>query len=116
MHELPVVESILSIVLRHAETNKVRAVISISLRVGEASDLEDEWIQRYFDYLSKDSVAEGARLKIERVPVTFKCQNCQRTYSINIREQKDPQCPQCGGMGGTLVSGREYFIKDMEVR
>jgi hydrogenase nickel incorporation protein HypA/HybF len=116
MHELPVTESILNIVLKHAAANRVRAVVSISLRVGEMSDLEDEWIQRYFDYLSKDTVAEGAKLKIERVPVTIECSNCQTTYTVKIREEKDPKCPQCGSSGGKLIAGREYYIKDMEVR
>ena len=50
MHELQVTESILDIVLRHAEANQVNKILSIQLKVGELSDLEDEWIQRYFDY------------------------------------------------------------------
>jgi len=116
MHELPVTESILNIVLKHAATNQVRSVVSISLRVGEMSDLEDEWIQRYFDYLSKGTVAEGAKLKIERVPVTIQCSSCQATYTVNLRQDKDPKCPQCGATGGKLLAGREYYIKDMEVR
>lgn len=116
MHELPVTESILSIVLKHATANKVRAVVSISLKVGELSDLEDEWIQRYFDYLSKGSVAEGAKLKIERIPVVFQCDNCRNKYAVNIREEKNKRCPQCGDKSGKLISGREYSIKDIEVR
>lgn len=116
MHELPVTESILSIVLKHAAANQVRNVVSISLRVGEMSDLEDEWIQRYFDYLSKGTAAEGAKLKIERVPVTIQCSSCQAAYTIKIREVKDPKCPHCGATGGKLLAGREYYIKDMEVK
>ena len=27
----------------------------------------------------------------------------------------DVICPACGGKGGTLLSGREYTIKEMEV-
>ncbi|MCJ7747981.1 MAG: hydrogenase maturation nickel metallochaperone HypA, partial [Desulfobacterales bacterium] len=53
MHELPITESILNIVLKHAEMNSVRKVMAIHLKVGKLSDLEDDWIQRYFDYLSK---------------------------------------------------------------
>ena len=60
MHELPVTESILNIVLTHAKRNRARKVISIHLKIGELSDLENEWVQRYFDYLSKDTIAEGA--------------------------------------------------------
>ena len=64
MHELPVTESILKIVLKHARVSGVRKVRTIRLIVGKLSDLEDEWIQRYFDYLSKGTVAEGARLGV----------------------------------------------------
>ena len=63
MHELPITESILKIVLKHAETNSVRKVMSINLQIGKLSDLEDEWIQRYFDYLSKGTVARRGKTK-----------------------------------------------------
>jgi hydrogenase nickel incorporation protein HypA/HybF len=50
MHELPITESILNIVITYAEKNAVKKVMAINLRVGKLSDLEDEWIQRYFDH------------------------------------------------------------------
>ena len=115
MHELQVTESILDIVLRHAEANQVNKILSIQLKVGELSDLEDEWIQRYFDYLSKDSLAAGAKLKIERAPVVMECAECSHQYNIDIKQMNDIRCPECGGNENTFVSGREYYIKDMEV-
>ncbi len=60
MHELQVTERILDIVVKHAEANSVQKVLSIQLRIGELSDLENEWIQKYFDYLSKDTVAKSS--------------------------------------------------------
>jgi hydrogenase nickel incorporation protein HypA/HybF len=63
MHELPITESILKIVLKHAEMNSARKVITVHLQVGKLSDLEDDWIQRYFDYLSKGTIAEGQSSK-----------------------------------------------------
>ena len=115
MHELQVTERILDIVLKHAETNNVEKVMSIQLRIGELSDLEDEWIQKYFDYLSKDSLAAGAKLRIERTPVVMECDECAHSFEVNIKEIKEIQCPQCENKKCTLRSGREYYIKDMEV-
>ncbi len=115
MHELPVTERILDVVKAHAERNNVQKVVSINLRVGELSDLEDEWIQNYFDYLSKDTVAEGAKLKIERVPVVMECEDCSNSFQVNIKEMKEIQCPECDSKKCTLTSGKEYYIKDMEV-
>ena len=115
MHELQVTESILAIALKHATANRVEKILSIQLRVGELSDLENEWIQKYFDYLSKDTIADGAILKIERTPVAMKCGNCSNSFTINVKEMKEINCPQCGDKRCTLTSGREYYIKDMEV-
>ena len=75
MHELPVTEGILQIVLKHAEMNSVQQVMAIHLQIGKLSDLEDEWIQRYFDYLSKGTIAQ-AELKIERMPIMVQCTAC----------------------------------------
>jgi hydrogenase nickel incorporation protein HypA/HybF len=115
MHELPITESILKIVLKHAEGNRVQKVIAIHLQVGKLSDLEDDWIQRYFDYLSKGTIAEGAKLKIERTPVMMRCNGCSASYETDIIRMADPVCPACGEKGGRILSGREYTVKEMEV-
>jgi hydrogenase nickel incorporation protein HypA/HybF len=116
MHELPVTESILKIVLKHAEINSVRHIVAIHLQIGKLSDLEDEWIQRYFDYLSKGSVAEGAKLKIERMPIMMQCNACSKSYEAEAGKLGDLVCPNCGDKDSTFLSGREYYIKDMEVQ
>jgi hydrogenase nickel incorporation protein HypA/HybF len=115
MHELQVTERILDIILRHAKANGVSKVISIQLKIGELSDLENEWIQSYFDHLSKGTIAENAKLKIERTPVVMECDDCGHSFEVNIREIKDILCPECACRKCTLVSGKEYYIKDMEV-
>ncbi len=115
MHELPITESILKIVLKHAGVNDVRKVKVIHLEVGRLSDLEDEWIQRYFDYLSKGTAAEGARIDIERTPIVMQCNSCSATYEWEVAKMGDMICPACGVKSGTLLSGREYTIKEMEV-
>jgi hydrogenase nickel incorporation protein HypA/HybF len=116
MHELPITESILKIVLKHAETNNVRQVVAIHLQIGKLSDLEDDWIQRYFDYLSKGTLAEGAKLKIERMPIMLQCSACFTSYEAEAAKLGDVVCPNCGQKDSTLLSGREYYIKDMEVQ
>ena len=116
MHELPIMESILKIVLKHAKMNRARKVMAIHLQVGKLSDLEDDWIQRYFDYLSKGTLAEGAKLKIERTPIMMQCHACSTSYEAEMARMGDLVCPACGEKGGTLLSGREYTIKEMEVQ
>jgi hydrogenase nickel incorporation protein HypA/HybF len=114
MHELIVVESIVSVVLRHAQMNHARRVTGVFLQVGELSDLQDQWIQHYFDFLSKNTIAAGAKLHIERVPVMFRCRQCNHEYTAQISEIDQALCPECSGEKATLISGAEYNVQNIE--
>lgn len=116
MHELPVTESILHIALKHAGANNITKIISITLQIGKLSDIEEEYIQRYFDYLSKGSSAEDAKLNIEWTPIIMQCSNCLESYEINKSDMANNACPICGESKCILLSGREFYIKEMEVQ
>ena len=115
MHELQVTERILNIALQHASQHDVTKIVRIHLRIGELSDLEDEWIQRYFDYLSRGTLAENAQLAIERAPIVMSCDSCSSSFEIQRNELKQVECPECGESRCRMISGREYFVKNMEV-
>ena len=115
MHELPIVQSMFDICVKHAMANNVKKVRAINLKVGEVSDLQDEWIQRYFNFLAKGTVVEGARLKIERVPLVVRCKKCAESFHVNMRERQKVECPKCQGTEFAYVSGREYTVDSMEV-
>ena len=114
MHELGVTRSIFDIVIKHANDNNVRKVLTVYLKIGGLSDLENEWVQRYFDYLSRGTVAQGAKLSIERVAATFRCGTCLRSFEIDMRQTKRIRCPVCCSDSCTLVSGDEYRVETME--
>lgn len=115
MHELSVTESILTIVLKHAQTHKAEKVIAINLKIGELSELVGDCIQHYFDYLSKGTIAEGAIIDVERSPIVFECKECAHTFEVSFKDSKDFACPRCGGIKSSLVSGREFYIKDITI-
>ena len=115
MHELPVMKSVMDVCLKHAEKNNVKKIVTIELKVGELSDLEPEWMQNYFSFVSKDTIAEGATLKIERTPLIMQCEACSESFHVNIKEMKDIECPKCKGKKAKYVSGREYRVENMEV-
>ena len=114
MHELPVMQSILEIVLKHAHMHQMKKVHAICLAVGALSELEDEWMQRYFNHLSEGTLAQGAMLKVERVPAVLSCEKCSHKFEIDKTRLDGIICPQCGQNKFRLVSGNEYHIKNME--
>ena len=115
MHELQITERILDVVLKHARGQQVSKVVRVHLRIGALSDLEDEWIQHYFDYLSRGTVAENAQLAIKRSGAMLSCRSCGRRFEVTREELGDARCPDCGEKGLELVAGREYLIENMEV-
>jgi hydrogenase nickel incorporation protein HypA/HybF len=115
MHELQVTERILDIALKHAAGHDVTRIVRIGLKIGELSDLEDEWIQRYFDYLSRGTLAEKAELAIERAPIVLGCESCGSSFQIQREQLGSPECPECGETRCRLVSGREYLVRNIEV-
>lgn len=116
MHELSVTNNIFQIVLKHAIKSNVKRVVSVNLEVGALSDLQSEWLQRYFDRLSRGTVVEGAKLNIKRVPAVFECNHCQQSFEIDSLLEEELSCRNCHSREVSLVSGREYHIKNMEAQ
>ena len=115
MHELQVTEQSLNVALDHAARERVDRILAIRLRVGELSDLEERWLQHYFDYLSRGTLAENARLEIEWAPIVLQCSGCAFRLEVRREELAAVQCGGCGEARWELVSGREYLVKNLEV-
>jgi Zn finger protein HypA/HybF involved in hydrogenase expression len=49
------------------------------------------------------------------VPAVFRCNRCQRSFEINSLLEENLSCRPCHSRDVTLVSGREYRVKNMEV-
>lgn len=115
MHELPIIEKILKIAINHAESHGAEKVIRVRMRIGELSDLYEEWMQRYFDFASKGTIAEGAVIEVEWTPAIFRCDKCEKVFPVKIREVQDVVCSRCACEKVTFLSGREFFLKEIEV-
>jgi len=116
MHELAVTKSILKLALEHTHQNHGECVISIFLIIGEMRNLEQDWIQRYFDYISKETAAEGAVINVKKVPVIFLCKSCEKQFTTNLKEDKKILCPHCSSFEYDLVSGREFIVEKLEIK
>ncbi len=113
MHELSVTQAILDIALDYGRKNQAQRVVEIHLTVGEIGDLEDEWLQRYFDFISKGTIAEGAKLSILRTPAQMQCRMCRSVFPLD-KATWETQCPSCGSKETSLISGREFRVESLE--
>jgi hydrogenase nickel incorporation protein HypA/HybF len=113
MHEMAVTESILGIVVRHAQRAGAQRVLGINLVIGDLTGFIDQSIQFYFDFLSRDTVAQGARLRFERVAARVRCPDCGTDYEPP--HSRLWACPECRAAGGQVTAGREFSVASIEV-
>lgn len=114
MHELSIMGNILDIVLEFAGKNGARKVARINLQVGEISDLIPEWMQTYFDFVSKDTIAEKAEISVEKVPAVLRCKSCGTEFRFT-KEDWRFSCSACESSDIEILSGREFRIVSIEV-
>lgn len=113
MHELAVTEGILKTALEASRQNGARRITAIHLVIGELSSIVDDSVQFYFDLLSKNTLAENATLRFQRVPTRVTCLDCAQQF--DARAPLEPRCPQCGSARLQVRGSRDFFIESIEV-
>jgi len=112
VHELTITQSILDIVTQHAAKAGAKRVTAIHLIVGELTGFVDDSIQFYFDMLSPNTLAEGAKLVIQRPATRLRCRSCGMQFEP---EEMNWACPDCAAQGGEVLAGREFRVESIEV-
>ncbi|MCQ2560122.1 MAG: hydrogenase maturation nickel metallochaperone HypA [Clostridia bacterium] len=114
MHELVVTKQILEQVLSYAAENQAQKVLAVHLQIGALRGVVDEWMQRYFNYISRQTIAEGASLKICRIPGSVVCA-CGVITPIELGHLDEVVCSQCGGTNLRLWTGQEFILTGIEI-
>lgn len=112
MHELAITEAVLDAAVPAAKRNGAERILEIRLKIGELSGIFPEYIREYFDMAARGTIAEGARITVEVIPIRVRCRNCQYEGTIS---RKSICCPSCGGSDLQLLAGREYYVDSLEV-
>jgi hydrogenase nickel incorporation protein HypA/HybF len=109
MHEMSITASIVEIC---EENSGGQRVISVTLEIGALSGVVPEAVEFCFDACTRDTLLEGAKLRIDRVPAEARCLDCRKRSGVSTCF--DP-CPACGGYRMELLSGNELRVKELEV-
>ena len=81
VHELPIMENIMKVVLDEARSAGAEKVTGIHLVVGDLAGMEKDCLQFYFDVLKKDTPAEGAELRFTQVQAKLRCRSCGQEFT-----------------------------------
>lgn len=112
MHEVSVMQSALDTALTLAQQEGAKTIQRVTLRVGELSGVVPDALRFAFDVVTRDTMAEGAELKIEEVPAACYCAACRREFAF---ADAGCCCPDCGRISRDIRRGRELSLAWMEV-
>lgn len=100
-------EQTMAIALEHAQKQGATQIHRMTLRIGDLSGVVPEALEFAFDVITSGTLAEGATLEIERVPVVCGCVQCGEEFTP---EDIVYCCPQCGYPSAQILSGKEIEL------
>ena len=65
MHESHLVDQMFADLLAHAQKNNVKKIRSVTVRLGELSEIKPEILEHFFNDHTAGTILEGAKLKLE---------------------------------------------------
>jgi hydrogenase nickel incorporation protein HypA/HybF len=112
MHELSISESILEIAVRHGKQAGASKVTKINIVIGRLSSIVDDSVQFYWDFISKDTICQGAQLSFIRIPARLLCLECGTEYTLNAELSA---CPKCESAQVKILTGEEFRMESIEI-
>ncbi len=112
MHELAVTQNLLDIAVRHGEAAGARRILALHVVVGDLASIVDDCVQFYWDIVSRDTIAEGARLEFRRVAARMACTRCGHEYAPAADQ---PWCPDCQATDVRILSGDEFHLEAIDI-
>ncbi len=112
MHEVSLMQDTVIIAVRQAREAGAQCIHRVMMQVGALSGAVPESLEFAFDIVAKGTMAEGARLEIERIPLRCYCATCAEEF-----EPADLlcECTRCGRPSTDIRRGRELQLTSLEV-
>jgi hydrogenase nickel incorporation protein HypA/HybF len=112
MHEMSLAEGVLQLIEDAARRDRFTKVSTVWLEIGQLSGVEPEALAFCFDAVTRNTVAEGARLEIITLPGQGWCKACARTAPMT---EVFDACPSCGDYPLRVTAGTDMRVKELEV-
>lgn len=112
MHEMSLAEGVVQLIEDAAREQAFGKVTAVWLEIGQLSGVEVEAMKFCFDVVTRDGIADGARLEIIATPGTGWCMQCSKNVPMS---EVFGECPDCGSHQMQVTGGTEMRVKELEV-
>ncbi len=104
MHEFILAERVVKSALEYADNTQMTKVNEVEIEIGELLGISNESFRLAYATLAKNTLVQGAKVKIRRVKGDVRCVSCgysgnyQASEANGEKHMIDPviACPKCG--------------------
>ena len=111
MHETAIVQGLMRIVEQQAAQHGVGRVTRVNVKVGRLRAVEPQQLVACFEMFAEGTVADGAVLAVESIPVRARCKACGSDFEV---PEYRFVCPACGVGDVDVIQGQELYIESFE--
>lgn len=112
MHELSLAQSMVSELMDYIGKNDIKTILEINVVIGKLSGVEKDPFEFAFPIAAEGTPLEHSKLNVEIQKVVIKCNECGAETVLDIPFMK---CSKCASRNITLIKGKEFIIKSMEI-
>lgn len=120
MHELGMAMEIVEIVTKSLAGRKVKKVKEVEIELGELQRATPEQMQQTFEMASKDTLLEGAKLKVKIKKGKVRCQSCGYSGGVEVEMEHHHDhsmhlhCPKCNATSLDILEGNDIDVRNIE--
>lgn len=122
MHEVSVVTGLVDAVISELSKYNVEKVNSVTVTIGDLTNLGEEQMRFAYEIVTRDTVLEGSEFIVEHEPIELKCDSCGFWGPAKVLSDPDFDshtipilaCPECGG-SVKVTRGQSCMVKCMDI-
>lgn len=112
MHELSIVQSIVTTVTEALSDRPHIHIQKVRLNVGVLSGIVEDALQFGYEIVTRDTILAGSSLEVITLPIVLYCESCAKL--VELDGVQSFRCPDCGRLTGDIRQGRELDIESVE--
>jgi len=95
-----------------AYQRSISRILGVHIEIGGRRVFDPDRLQTVFAKAARGTVAEGAQLIVQILPVRHHCQNCGHDFKAPGVERP---CPDCACPHTEMIGGEELRLLDIQV-
>ncbi|WP_459899250.1 hydrogenase maturation nickel metallochaperone HypA [Campylobacter concisus] len=113
MHELSIVQNLVSLCEKNAAKENAKEISKIEIKIGRLSGVEPHYLESAFDVYKAGTICENAKLVINLQGIVVECLDCGFSGELS---ENDFTCPKCKSQNLKVTDGEDMYLMRLEMK